>query len=180
MQRNAGIDTVDIFSGTVTVENGTPIPFTALNIAPMENRTITVSVNMKKCYEDIIVKYYGVDGGTEFAEGASPGHREIPSNLSSLWTKGNSATVYKAIEQHFTKHGSEVSTSNIVDCATKTANYRAAVVSDISNLTTNALNNKYKITVSNGATIAHKYKHKSNLQFIILSDSGRYIVSYGK
>lgn len=107
--RNVGIDTVDIFSGTVTVENGTPIPFTALNIAPMENRTITVSVNMKKCYEDIIVKYYGVDGGTEFAEGASPGHRERPSNLSSLWTKGNSAAVYKAIEQHFTKHGSEVS-----------------------------------------------------------------------
>lgn len=70
--------------------------------------------------------------------------------------------------------------SNIVDYATKAANYRAAVVSDISNLTTNALNNKYKITVSNGATIVHKYKHKSNLQFIILSDSGRYIVSYGK
>lgn len=178
--QNVGVDTVDIFSGTVTVEDGTPVPFTALNIAPLTTRTITVTVNMQQCYEDIVVKYYAVDGGTEFGEGSSPGHREIPSSLSSLWVKGSFSTVYGSINYHYSTHGAEVGSTNIVDYATKASTYRSAVVSDISNLTTTELNNKYTITLSSGATAAHKYKHKTNLQFAILSDSGYYIVPYGK
>lgn len=178
--QNIGVDTVDLFSGTVTVENGTPIPFTTSNIAPLTTRIITVATNMQKCYENIVVKYYGIDGGVEFDEGSSSGHREIPSSLSSLWVQGSFSTRYDSINYHYSTHGAEVGSTNIVDYATKASSYRAAIVSDIENLTTLALNNKYTITLSSGATSAHKYKHKTNLQFAILSDSGYYIVSYGK
>lgn len=177
--QNVGVDSVDVFSGTVTIEDGVPVPFTALNLAPLSKQTITVTVNMQQCYEDIVVKYYAVDGGTEFGEGSSTGHREIPSSLSSLWVKGSFVSVYNSINYHYSTHGAEVGSTNIVDYATKAATYRSAVVSDISNLTTTELNNKYTITSSSGATVAHKYKHKTNLQFAILSAAGYYIVSYG-
>lgn len=178
--QNVGVDTVDIFSGTVTVENGVPIHFKALNLAPFTKRTITVNVDMQKCYENIVVNYYAVDGGTEFAEGSSPGHREIPTSLSSLWVKGSFGSVYDSIDHHFSSHSAEVGSTDIVDYAEKAAIYRSAVLSDISNMTIEGLNDKYKITESKGATVAHKYKHKTNLQFIILSDLGYHIVTYGR
>lgn len=178
--RNVGIDTVDTFSGTVKVENGSSASFTAYNLAPFTTRTITVNLNMQKCYENIVVSYYAIDGGSEFGEGTSPGHREIPSSLSSLWLKGSFSTVYESINYHYSKHRTEVASTNIVDYATKASTYRSAVVYDISNLSTTELNNKYNISLSSGTTTAHKYKHKTNLQFAILSASGYYIVSYGK
>lgn len=178
--QNVGVDTVDTFAGTVTVESGTPISFITYSIAPLTTRTITVTANMQQCYEDIVVDYYAIDGGTEFGSNSSPGHREIPATLSSLWVQGSFSTLYGSINYHYATHGAEVGSTNIVDYATKASTYRAAVVSDISNLTTTELNNKYTISLSSGATAAHKYKHKTNLQFAILSDSGYYIVSYGK
>ncbi len=177
--QNVGVDTVDTFAGRVIVENGTPVYFSTYSIAPLTTRTITVTVNMQQCYEDIVVYYYGIDGGTEFGAGSSPGHREIPSSLSSLWVQGNSPTLYDSINYHYGKHAAEVGSTNIVDYATKAANYRASVVADINSLSSTELDNKYKISDSTGATIAHKYKHRTNLQFAILSDVGYYIVSYG-
>ena len=46
-------------------------------------------------------------------------------------------------------------------------------------MTIEGLNEKYKITENDGVTVAHRYKHRTNLQFILLSDLGYYIVSYG-
>ena len=45
-----------------------------------------------------------------------------------------------------------------------------------------AINNtsKYTITVSSGATVAHKYKNKTDGRFIILADSNHDILSFGK
>jgi len=177
---NIGLDTVDTISGTVTVENGTPIPFTAYNIAPLEEREIIVYVNMRLCYENIVVNYSAVDGGEDFGSGYSTGHREIPLTLSSIWVRGSFNSVYESINYHFYNHASEVGTTNIVEYATKAGIYRSLVIFDISLLSPDELNNKYTITVSIGTTPAHKYKHKTNLQYAILSDSGQYIVSYGK
>lgn len=177
--RNVGVDTVDTFAGTVYVENVIANTFSTYSIAPLSTRTITVPVSMQQCYEDIVVNYYGIDGGVEFGAGSSPGHREIPASLSPLWVKGSRPTIYDSINYHYGKHAAEVGSTNIVDYATKAANYRASVVSDINTLSSTELNNKYKISDSTGATVAHKYKHRSNLQFAILSDSGYYIVSYG-
>jgi len=125
--QNVGVDTVDICSGTVYVENVYAGSFTITNIAPLSTRTATVNTSMKKCYENIVVNYYGVDGGTEFAEGSSPGHREIPSSLSSIWQQGSFSTTYASINYHFSTHGAEVGTTNIVDYATKAKNYRNSV-----------------------------------------------------
>ncbi len=177
--RNIGVDTVDTFTGTVSIENVVTNSFSTYSIAPLTTRTITVPANMQQCYEDIVVNYYGIDGGVEFGAGSSPGHREIPASLSSLWVKGSRPTIYDSINYHYDTHAAEVGSTNIVDYATKAANYRASVVADINSLSSTELNNKYKITYSEGATVAHKYKHRTNLQFAILSDSGYYIVSYG-
>lgn len=177
---NIGIDTVDTFAGTVVVQGGSSSSFSIASITPLSTRTIYVNLNMLKCYESITVNYYGIDGGTEFGQGSSPGHREIPSTLSSYWIQGASATVYASINYHFGTHGTEVSSTNIVDYATKAANYRNEIVSDIANLSTESLNNKYTITVSIGATVAHKYKNKSDARYAILSDAGYQIVSFGR
>ena len=178
--QNIGLDTLDRFTGTVNVTTtGKKVSFSATNLVPLATRTITVKCNMTKCFEEIVVEYTGIDNGDEVASGESPGEREIPSSLSSDWTRGNSATVYAAIEQHFDKHGGEVSSTNIVDYARKASAYRSSVVDDIERLSDSKLKEIYNITVSGGATVAYKYKHKTNRQFIILSDSGHYIVSYG-
>lgn len=177
--KNIGIDTVDKFAGTVAISGGESKSFSAVNLKPLTTRQITVNINMKKCYENITVSYYATDGGKDFGSGSSPGHREIPSNLSSLWGQGSSASVYAAIEYHFGKNGREVAASDIVTYATKAKTYRDQVISDLAIYSNATLSTIYKITVSTNPTPGHKYKHLTNNQYIILSDSGRKILSYG-
>jgi len=50
---------------------------------------------------------------SEFGKGSSPGHREIPSNLSSSWHRGSFSTVYDSINYHFNKHKAGVGSTNI-------------------------------------------------------------------
>lgn len=178
--KNIGIDTVDLCAGTINVKEGTSKSFSITNIQPFKTKTIYVNINMVKCREDITIPFYGKDGGKEFGKGTSTGHREIPSDLSSVWVKGSFSSIHNSINHHYNKHHSEVASSNIVDYATKAKKYRDTVNSDINKLTSTQLNNKYKITVSTGATAGHKYKNISNKQYAILSDAGRKIVSYGK
>lgn len=109
---NTGIDTVDTFAGTVKT-GSTSKAFTATKLAPLTTKTITVNINMLKCYEDITVDYYGIDGKTEFGKGRSTGHREMPANLSSSWHQGSFSSVYDSINYHFNKHKSGVGSSNI-------------------------------------------------------------------
>ena len=135
---------------------------------------------MTRCDERITVSFYGVDGKREFGKGSSNGSRKIPSSLSSLWNKGTFKSVYDSINYHYSKHHNEVGTNDIVSYATKAQNYRNSVVSDIKNLSNNKLKSKYTITISNGSVPAKKYKHKTNKQYIIISNSGYKILSYGK
>ncbi len=178
--QNIGVDTVDSFTGTVNIESDTPIPFSIYKIKPLDTVTINVDANMSRCYESIVVNYCAIDGENEIGAGTSPGHRQMPTLFSSVWVKGTYPTIEYSINDHYKRHGKEVGSTNIVDYARKAYNYRASVVSDIGALSSNSLNSIYKITISSGATKSHKYKHKTNLQYAILSDSGYYIVSYGK
>ncbi len=177
---NTGIDTVDTFKGTVSVKSGTSKNFTALKLKPFETRQIKVNINMKKCYESITVSYYAIDGGKDFGKGSSPGHREIPSNLSNLWHKGTFKDIHSSINYHFNKHHSEVGANDIVTYATKAKNYRNTVVSDKGKLSNSQLKKKYTISKNSGKISANKYKSNSNYQFAILTTSGNNILSYGK
>lgn len=178
--KNVGVDTVDLFAGSVTVKGGNKSSFSASNLKPLTTRQVTVNINMTKCYEDIVVSYYGIDAGKEFGQGSSSGHRELPSDLTSLWLMGTFSSVYASINYHYSKHHAEVNANDIQTYTTKAKNYRNAVVLDLLNLSNIELQNTYIISVSSGATKAHKFKHKFNAQFAILSDSGRKILSYGR
>ena len=178
--KNCGVDTVDAFYGTVKVINGSSKSFSAYNLKAFKTTTIKVNINMTRCDERITVSFYGVDGKREFGKGSSNGSRKIPSSLSSLWNKGTFKSVYDSINYHYSKHHNEVGTNDIVSYATKAQNYRNSVVSDIKNLSNNKLKSKYTITISNGSVPAKKYKHKTNKQYIIISNSGYKILSYGK
>ncbi len=178
--QNVGIDTVDTFKGMVSIDKGVKKPFSSFKLKPLETRNIKVNINMTKCYESITVSYYAIDGSTAFGQGSSPGHREIPSNLSNLWSKGTFNKIYSSINYHFSKHHAEVGANDIVSYATKAKNYRNVVVNDKKNLSNSKFKNKYTITQSSGTIKANKYKSKSNKQFIILTNSGNKILSYGK
>ncbi len=178
--QNVGIDTVDTFKGMVSIDKGVKKPFSTYKLKAFETRNIKVNINMTKCYESITVSYYAKDGNTAFGQGSSPGHREIPSNLSNLWSKGTFKNIYSSINYHFSKHHTEVSANDIVSYATKAKNYRTVVLNDKKKLSISQLKNKYTIAQSSGTIKANKYKSKSNKQFIILTNSGNKILSYGK
>lgn len=177
---NNGNDTADTFAGTVAVQRGSSKSFSAANLAPLSSRTIYVDLNMQNCYETITVSYYRLKGSSKSARGSLRGYREIPSTLSSCWHPGTFDTAHDSMNYHYKKHKLEVGSTNIVDYATKAAGYRTEVVSDIENLSTENLSNKYTVTTSKGATPSHKYKNKTDKQFALLSDVDHLVVSFGR
>lgn len=178
--KNLGVDTVDSFYGTVQVKNGSKKSFSAYNLRAFTTRTIKVNLNMTTCSESITISYYAVDGGKEFGKAKSTGSRKLPTSLTSLWNKGTFKTVADSINYHFNKHHYEVGAYDIQTYTQKASDYRSSVVSDIKNLSSTKLKKKYTITVSGGSIPAKKYKNKSNKQFIIITNSGYKILSYGK
>jgi len=106
---NIGIDSVDSFTGTVKVTNGSSKSFAAYKLKAGKTRTITVNLNMVKCYEDINVSYIGKDGKNEIASNTSHGHREIPSYLKNVWNRGTFSSVDDSINYHFRTHHNDTS-----------------------------------------------------------------------
>ena len=178
--RNIGIDTVDSLSGTVSINGGTSKNFSKLKLKPFKTYTITVNINMLKCYENITVYYYAKDGVDQVGRATLKGKRQIPANLKSNWNKGTFTDVDASINYHFSKHGKEVNSSNIQDYITKSNTYRNTVVNDIKNLSSIALNKKYTISAASGPIPAKKYKNRVTNEFIILTNSNKKILSYGR
>ncbi len=178
---NIGIDSVDSFTGTVKVTNGSSKSFAAYKLKAGKTRTITVNLNMVKCYEDINVSYIGKDGKNEIASNTSHGHREIPSYLKNVWNRGTFSSVDDSINYHFRTHHNDtsVNAADIQTFAQKAYSYKNKVVRDKIMLTQAQLLRIYYISKGTGRIPSHKYKNKTNYQFVLLSDSGNYILSYG-
>lgn len=175
---NQGVDSIFSCSGTVTINDRAPIPFTVTNLLPFIKKNITVSAEMKECEENIKVEILVIDGASS-GTGIVSGDREIPYELSSVWNRGTFNSIYESIDYHFETHGDEVCSPNIVDYATKAYDYAGEVVEDGLVLSDTDFNGKYKVTISYGATESHKYLNRSNKLYAILTDSGYEIVSYG-
>lgn len=177
---NTGLDAVDQFKGNVRVTNGETVAFSTYSIKAFETRTIVVYCSMKKCYEDINVDYYAIDGGDQFGSGISHGHREIPTYLLALGLRGTFSTPYDSINYHFDKHGLQIAALDIVTYASAAARYQYTVMTDVATLSQQQLNNKYTIVISFGATMAKKYKNKITKEYAILADGTFKILSFGK
>ncbi len=102
------------------------------------------------------------------------------SQLTEVWSKGTFDTVLNSLEYHFAKHGAEVGAEDIADYAQKAADYRTEVIGDISAMSAQELSEKYIVSESAGKIPAHKYKNRSDKRYIIISDEGYYILSFGR
>ncbi len=178
--RNIGVDTLDYVRGTVKSDSGKKETFSKFYLKPFVTYTITVKLNMLKCKEKLTVTYYGQDGNNVSDKSTINGTREIQSELVQYWNKGTFSSKYKSINYHFKKHGKEVSSYNIGDYVGKSIDFRNEVVSDIKNFSKSKLKKKYKITKSSGKIPAKKYKSKVNGKYIILTNVGNKILSFGK
>ena len=175
---NQGTDSIFSCSGIITINDRAPIPFSVNNLLPFVKKTITVSAEMKECEENIEVEILVIDGVSS-GLGIVSGDREIPYELSSVWNRGGYDSIYESIDYHFSKHGEEVNSANIVDYATKAYEYTAEIVEDMLVLPNTDFNNKYNVTISFGPTDSHKYLNRSNKLYAILTDDGYEIVSFG-
>lgn len=169
---NIGVDSLDsvTVSGSAT-DYGTLTPKTH-SVPPVIGKDFTWNIPQTKCHMEYDVNIRIVDGSGTRNE---TGHAELDytdQKLASIgWGAGSFSSRTASLDYHFDKHHSEVGTSNMYDYLIAADNCRQDAISNPSN---------YNITVSYGATVAHKYKNKTDGRFIILADSNQDILSFGK
>lgn len=105
--------------------------------------------------------------------------REVPEELANAWNKGTFETLYDSLDYHFKKHGAEIDASNIVEYLEKSVAFRNQILKDKKDMQPSDLEKTYTIKVSSGKTPAHKYKHKVDKRYAILTDDEEKILSFG-
>jgi hypothetical protein len=169
---NIGVDPLDnvTVSGTAT-DYGTLSTKTG-KVYPIVGKDFVWNVPMTKSHMQYNVSISIVDGsGTRSVTGtARLDYSE--EQLSSLrWHQGSFVTRGASLDYHFKTHKNEVGTSNLYEYLIAADQCRQDVANNPSN---------YTATVSVGATLAHKYKNNNDGRFIILSDYGNEILSFGR
>ena len=169
---NIGVDSLDsVTVGGSATDYGTLTPKTH-SVPPAIGKDFTWYIPQTKCHMEYDVTINIVDGsGTKY----KTGHAELDYTNEKLanigWGAGSFSSRTASLDYHFGKHHSEVGTSNMYDYLIAADNCRQDAINNPS---------KYTITVSSGATVAHKYKNKTDGRFIILADSNHDILSFGK
>lgn len=87
------------------------------------------------------------------------------------WNQGTFDQVTDSVDYHFDKHHSEVDADNMQEYLIASDDCRSDVLSDPED---------YRETQSSGEIPAHKYKNRDDDSFIILTDSGDEILSFGR
>lgn len=178
---NYGIDTVDSVTGTISVAGGTSKTFAAYNVSPIGTRRVTVNLNMTKVYEDITISFVGKDGGDQVDSGTSHGHRAVPEYLKNVWLSGTFPSVDASINYHFSKHHNDygVRAADIQTYLEKATNYRTRVCRALVGMPLAQVAAIFNVTNGTGAIPSRKYKDRNTYEFVILSNSGYKILSYG-
>lgn len=119
---------------------------------------------------DVTVKIQ--DGGKSKTKSGQAKLQYTESKLLGTWHKGTFSSRAASLDYHFNKHKGEVpGTSNMIGYVNKARSYRSELSKSTSNI---------KITTGTGSIPSKKYKNLKDGRFIILTNSGREILSFGK
>ncbi|MDP4096303.1 hypothetical protein OIN60_05905 [Paenibacillus sp. P96] len=169
---NIGVDPLDnvTVSGTAT-DYGT-LAAKSGSVPPAVGKTFVWNVPMTRTQMVYNVNIRVVDGsGTRNLTGNARLEYSEAQLATLGWHKGTFSTRGASLEYHFRKHKSEVSVTNLYNYLLAAGTCRDDVINNPS---------KYTKTVSSGSVPAHKYKNKTDQRFIIMTDSGNEILSFGR
>lgn len=169
---NIGVDALDNVTVTGTATDYGRLPAQSGKVPAVVGKTFTWNIPMTKTTMNYQVTITVVDGsGTRVLNGDAKLEYDESKLASIGWHKGSFSTRAASLQYHFNKHKAEVSSNNLYDYLIKAGTCRDDVANNPSN---------YTKTVNSGATPAHKYKNKIDGRFIILTDSGNEILSFGR
>ncbi|MGC5774070.1 hypothetical protein [Paenibacillus pabuli] len=169
---NIGVDPLDSVTVSGTATDYGNLAAKSGSVPHVIGKTFVWNVPMTKTTMIYDVKIRVVDGsGTRNLTGNARLEYSEQQLASLNWHKGSFVDRRKSLEYHFKEHKSEVGTTNLHSYLLAAGTTRDDVLNNPDN---------YNETESIGATKAHKYKHKTNGKFIILSDSGKGILSFGR
>lgn len=168
---NLGVDSLDLVTVTVKA-TGHSTKTQSSKVIPITGKTFSFSLPMIKANTiyDVTVKVQ--DGGKYITKTGQAKLQYTESKLSGTWHRGTFSSRGASLDYHFNKHKGEVSgTSNMVGYINKAINYRSEISKSTANIT---------ITTGTGSIPSKKYKHRIDGRFIILTNSGREILSFGR
>jgi hypothetical protein len=169
---NIGVDSLDNVTVTGTATNYGNLPARSGKVPPVVGKTFTWSIPMTKTTMEYRVTITVVDGsGTRTLRGEAKLEYDETKLASIGWHKGTFSTRAASLQYHFDKHKGEVGSTNLYDYLLKAGECRDDVANNPSD---------YTKTVGTGPIASHKYKHKTNGKFIILTDAGKEILSFGR
>ena len=168
---NLGIDALDLVTVTVKA-TGYSAKSQKAKVIPVAGKTFSFNLPMIKANTTYDVTIKIQDGGKTKIKTGQAKLQYSEARLHGIWHKGTFSSRAASLDYHFNKHKGEVpGTSNMVGYISKAIVYR----SELSRSTSNV-----KITTGTGSIPSKKYKHLKDGRFIILTNSGREILSFGK
>lgn len=175
---NIGADGLDSVTVTVKTTGYSSSKSMTYYVPALLGKSFAFDFPMIKCdtVYDVTIKI--TDGGqtkTLYGQGTLTYSESTLANAK--WHKGTYSSRAASIEDHLRRHGSEVSSNNIVDYLNKATSYRSEVISNINKGTAS---NIYNIATGTGSIPSKKYKHKTDGRYILLSNSGYEIFSFGR
>lgn len=168
---NIGVDALDNVTVTGTATDYGKLPAKSGKVPPIVGKTFVWNIPMTKTTMKYEVTITVVDGsGTRVLNGEAKLEYDETKLAEIGWHRGSFVTRAASLQYHFNKHKTEVGVDNLYDYLVKAGEMRDDVAKNPSN---------YKKTVNEGATKAHKYTLKNSNRYIILSDVGNEIISFG-
>ena len=173
---NIGVDGLDNVTVTVTATGYAKSKTQSSYVPPIVGKTFDFYIPYIKCNTTYNVTIDVVDGsGTKHLTGTAKLTWSEDDLKNAHWHRGTSSTRAASLEYHFSKHGSEVGATNLVEYLNFANSYRDQVLYDLNRGNTS----DYYINDSSTPTLGKKYKSKSSKQFIILANSDQFILTYG-
>lgn len=169
--KNVGIDGLDKVVVTVSASGHAKPETLEAYIPLMWTKTFSFDFDMiksKTVYSATITTY---DGGEIDVQKGTATLEYTETRLSGLWNRGTYSSRAASLEDHFKRHHAEVGCNNIVDYLNAATNYRSEVMSDLTNIRT---------SVGTGAIPSTKYKNLIDGRYVLLTDSGKEILSFGR
>lgn len=174
---NIGVDGLDRVEVKVRATGYSNSKTQVAYVIPVVGKTFNFDFPMIKANTSYYVNVTIYDGNqvkTKSGEANLVFSEQALSNAN--WNKGTFSTRAESLEYHFEKHGDEVNSANLVYYLNKANDYRSEVINDINSNNVS----KYKITNGTGNIPSKKYKNNYDSRFIILSNNGYDILSFGK
>lgn len=167
---------MDSVTVTVTATGYSSIKPLTYYVPPLVGKNFSFNIPMIKCNTTYDVNVRIVDGGqtrTLYGKGRITYSESMLA--SAKWHRGTFYSRAESLDHHLYYHGHEVSSNNIVSYLNKATIYRSEVINNINRGTTSM----YTITTGTGPIPSKKYKNKFDGRFIILSNSGYEIFTFG-